>query len=216
MSQAIHDYSAFDQAYDYFNAELFAGKLPLCYITLQRKGKRNLGYYSPDRFVARSDGRLVSLLTKGQYTDEIALNPDNFTGRSDKDILATLVHEMAHLWQQKFGTPPRKAYHDRQWGAKMEAIGLMPSHTGEPGGKRTGQQMHHYIIPGGAFELACDRLLATGFCLAWQSRPCAEQGRVSRPSKVKYTCPTCEQNAWAKPDANLVCGECMERMIHQE
>jgi hypothetical protein len=29
----------------------------------------------------------------------------------------------------------------------MESIGLVPSNTGLPGGKRTGQQMTHYIMP---------------------------------------------------------------------
>jgi len=37
----------------------------------------------------------------------------------------------------------------------MESIGLMPSDTGEPGGKRTGQRMSDYPIEGGAFYLQC-------------------------------------------------------------
>ena len=28
--------------------------------------------------------------------------------------------------------------------------------------------------------------------------------------KTKYTCPTCGANAWAKPDAQLICGACYE------
>jgi hypothetical protein len=40
----------------------------------------------------------------------------------------------------------RGGYHDRVWGAKMEEVGLMPSNTGLPGGKKNGQQMTHYII----------------------------------------------------------------------
>jgi hypothetical protein len=32
---------------------------------------------------------------------------------------------------------------------------------------------------------------------------------------VKYTCPTCGQNAWAKPEASLVCGDCQEEMEAQ-
>jgi hypothetical protein len=31
-------------------------------------------------------------------------------------------------------------------------------------------------------------------------------------SKTKYSCPSCNQNAWAKPDSALVCGQCMEPM----
>jgi len=34
----------------------------------------------------------------------------------------------------------------------MIQVGLMPSDTGEAGGKRTGQSITHYIIPGGKFE----------------------------------------------------------------
>jgi hypothetical protein len=29
-------------------------------------------------------------------------------------------------------------------------------------------------------------------------------------SKTKYACPGCGQNAWARPDAQLICGECYE------
>jgi hypothetical protein len=38
--------------------------------------------------------------------------------------------------------------------AWMERIGLMPSATGAPGGRRTGQRMTHYIIRGGLFDRA--------------------------------------------------------------
>jgi hypothetical protein len=32
--------------------------------------------------------------------------------------------------------------------------------------------------------------------------------REKKASKTKFTCPECGQNAWAKPDALLICGEC--------
>ena len=102
---------------------------------------------------------------------ELALNPDVFTGRSDELILSTLVHEMAHGWQQTHGTPPRRCYHDKEWAAKMKEIGLQPSTTGEPGGKETGQSVTHYLIPGGPFTRAYAKLAATGFQLNWQSVP---------------------------------------------
>ena len=34
----------------------------------------------------------------------------------------------------------------------MGAIGLIPSDTGAPGGKQTGQKVSHYIAGGGRFE----------------------------------------------------------------
>ena len=41
----------------------------------------------------------------------------------------------------------------------MEAIGLMPSNTGQAGGRKVGEQMTHYIIEGGLFARACAQLL---------------------------------------------------------
>ena len=38
----------------------------------------------------------------------------------------------------------------------------------------------------------------------------SEQGRAKKSSKTKFTCPDCGQNAWAKPDALLICGECFD------
>jgi hypothetical protein len=196
----LTEYQGFQEAYDFFNRELFGGSLPQVLVTLQRQAN-SPGYFSPERFSGRIDEAVVH---------ELALNPDNFIGRSDELILSTLVHEMCHVWQQTHGKPPRRNYHDRQWAAKMREIGLQPSHTGEEGGKETGQSMSHYILPDGRYAEAFAKLAAQGFQLHWQSVPASEQGRAKRPSKVKYTCPECGQNAWAKPGALLLCGECYD------
>ncbi|EPZ1174197.1 SprT-like domain-containing protein, partial [Escherichia coli] len=88
------------------------------------------------------------------------------------DTLSTLVHEMVHVWQHY--TPGikkcRGGYHDRVWGEKMEQIGLMPSNTGLPGGRKTGQQMTHYIIRGGRFQTAVYDLLKSGFSISWYDK----------------------------------------------
>jgi predicted SprT family Zn-dependent metalloprotease len=193
------EYGAFQTAYDFFNAELFSGTLPAVLITLQRHSK-SYGFLAPEKFIGRSEQAA---------THELALNPDHF-GRTDEAILSTLVHEMCHVWQQTHGTPPRKSYHDRQWAAKMIEIGLQPSSTGAPGGKTTGQKVSHYVIEGGAFARSFAGLKATGFELRWQSRADGQERQKKASSKTKYTCPSCEQNAWAKPDASLICGVCYD------
>jgi hypothetical protein len=193
-------YRAFQEAYDFFNAELFAGSLPHVLVTLQRHANA-LGYFSPDRFTAR---------TEKAAAHELAMNPDSFTGRTDEEILSTLAHEMAHVWQQSHGTPPRRSYHDQQWAAKMKEIGLRPSDTGQVGGKETGQSVSHYIIPGGAYAKAYAKLQARGLQLHWQSAPAGRQAKAKKASKTKFTCPDCGQNAWAKPDALLGCYACYE------
>jgi len=230
------EYAAFQVAYDSYNAALFAGQLPQCLITLQRK-RGAAGYFWLSQFKARSGD---------QQTDEIALNPETFNETTEY-ILSTLVHEMAHLWQAHFGKPSRSGYHNREWAAKMIAISLIPSDTGQPGGKQTGQNMSDYPDPAGAFAAHTARLIAAGFVISWQATPAArrpakppadtpgvggwelgieEQHSGPQPlspnsqlpepnpkNKIKYSCSTCGQNAWAKPNARLICGDCEQSMI---
>ena len=217
MTRPTEEYGSFDRAYDYFNDALFGGDLPHCMITLQRKRFAG-GYFWPNKFIARSG--------EGS-TDEIALNPDSFGDFDDRFILSILVHEMAHLWQQHFGKPSRNGYHNQQWAAKMCEIGLLPVSFDNPG-KQTGQKVSHEIVPFGAFDDACTLLLDGGFALHWQSKPAQDavrggggssddeaKAKAKRSSKTKYTCPQCSANAWAKPDSNLVCGDCMQIMEAQ-
>lgn len=192
------EYGAFQQAYDFFNANLFGGSLPDVLVTLQRHANTN-GYFSPERFTGRKAAAAVH---------ELAMNPDNFTERDDEAILSTLAHEMVHVWQQTHGTPPRRSYHDRQWAAKMKEIGLQPTTTGEPGGKEVGQRVTHYVIPDGPYARVYAKLKEQGFELRWQSAPAGQQAKAKKASKTKFTCPCCGQNAWAKPEASLVCGVC--------
>lgn len=133
-------YEELQVTYDHFNEALFDGSLPPCLITLQRK-KKTYGYFSAERFVHAN----------GTRTDEIAMNPAYFAVYPPEEIMQTLVHEMAHLWQYHFGKPGRRGYHNKEWADKMESIGLMPSSTGKPGGARTGDSMADYAIEGGQF-----------------------------------------------------------------
>jgi len=200
-------YTSLEAAYDYFNRELFGGTLPHCLITMQRH-QGAYGYFSGDRF--------ASLDNPKEVTDEIALNPATFATRTPTRILSTLVHEMVHLWQHHFGKPSRAAYHNKEWAAKMREVGLIPSDTGEPGGKETGQKVTHYLEEGGRFAKACSVYLAAGDAILYRDRAGDEQAVKTRKkkaaSKTKYACPVCDLNAWAKPHVNLWCGDCQEPM----
>lgn len=197
-------YQTLNKAYDYFNLVLFEGKLPGCLITMQRKG-RSLGYFCPERFQTRKENE--------HYVHEIALNPAHFISRSDEDILSTLVHEMAHLWQQEKGTAPNRPYHNREWSEKMEDLGLIPSNTGEEGGRKTGQSMSHYIDESGRFAGYVKSFLEENQAISYQDRPILKANKAKSKNKIKYTCPKCSLNAWGKPNANLICGDDSEQMV---
>lgn len=200
-------YGHFVAAYAFFNARLFAGSLPGCLITMQRKtGAR--GFFHGDRFGTRD---------KAEVADEIALNPATFALRDDKAILSTLVHEMTHLWQHHHGKPSIGGYHNRDWAAKMQNIGLVPSDTGMPGGRQTGRRMTHYIQAGGPFDLACEELLRSGILVAYVQQGDDEKAEAVRAkkaaSKTRYTCPGCGLNVWAKPAARVSCDDCRQPLL---
>jgi predicted SprT family Zn-dependent metalloprotease len=186
-------YDGLDSAYAYFNEALFGGRLPQCLITV-RSHHGAYGYFSSERFGSAD----------GEIRDEIALNMKHFKERTPKQTLATLVHEMKHLEQHHFGKPSRNGYHNREWADLMEQVGLMPSSTGEPGGKRTGQRVSHYVVDGGPFDLAFS---AREFTIPYFDRQ-GETETARKKRKVTYTCPECESKATGKPDLHLHCGDC--------
>jgi hypothetical protein len=97
-------------------------------------------------------------------------------------LSAPLVHEMAHVWQHAHGKRTRNGYHNKEWAAKMDELGQLPSDTGQPGGKRTGQKCSHYIAKVGPFAIACAELLKTGLHVALAVRAQATGGREEWPA----------------------------------
>jgi hypothetical protein len=196
------EYNGLQAAFDHLNRELFGGALPNVLIVLQRHA-HSRGHFSASKYASRGG--------PGKQ-HELALNPDHFVERTDEEIVSTLVHEMVHLWQHRFGRPAKRAYHNREWAAKMKAIGLYPSKTGAPGRKETGAQCSHYILRPGPFEQSYERLAATGWKLNLESafRP-GPSG--TDKSKTKFMCPRCGCNAWGKPDLLIACIPCSAQMV---
>ena len=192
----LDQYTALSLAFDHFNRHLFDGALPPLMITLTRKANSR-GYYVAAKYEARDHTGT---------TAELALNPDTFRGQTDKQVLSTLAREMVSHWQAANGTAPRKAYKDRPWAEKMQAIGLQPTADGTPTGAQTGQNVQHFIIEGGLFDAACDLFLSEiGQAIGWQSVATPE---ARKSSKHKFTCPACGVNCWGAPTIRVACMAC--------
>lgn len=204
VSPSVQIYGELDQAYNFFNREIFDGRLPACMFILDR-AKRRYGHFMPEGYELRPKDELED----SQWVDEIGLNAEAMRGRPDFETLSTLVHEQAHLWQKHFGSKfPKRPYHNKEWAGKMEEIGLMPSSTGMPDGKKTGRLVSHYIIAGGVFSRTCQALLDTGFRLSWQSLPIPRTAASESGKMYKYECPECEQKVRGKKGGHVLCGDC--------
>lgn len=154
----VRDYVTLSDCYDLFNIRLFDGKLRGCVLTFEDRGQ-HCGYFRQGGFIGR-DGE--------ERRDEICLNPRHFLANTgDLELLQTLVHEQVHQWQAQFGDASRRTYHNREWAEKMLSVGLVPSHTGRPGGRMTGQQMADYPAEEGEFIQLAREILTRHQLITW-------------------------------------------------
>jgi predicted SprT family Zn-dependent metalloprotease len=203
---STEQYAAFEVIFNHFNAELFEGRLSPVMLAFSKKQK-SLGYYKHERWRRPGEER--------GRVGEIALTPEHLAD-DERDVASTVVHEMVHLWQFTYGKASRRGYHNAEWAAKMEALGLVPSNTGEPGGKRTGQGMTHYIVEGGPFTMAYEKLgrdvllpfIAGSAVLKDKPEP-----KPADPSKTKFTCPVCGDSARGKVTLQIDCHKCAVPMV---
>jgi len=203
----VQQFGALQLAFDHFNRTLFDGHLPACILNLSRK-RGSGGFFTAEEWE-----------NEGQVVHEISLNPTSLTPPIIS-VMATLVHEMVHLWQEEYGDPGRRGYHNVEWADKMEEVGLIPSATGGPGGKRIGDRMTHYVDPDGPFKRAFEGIPEPAL-LPWRNaiktgndaQNGGESGGGGRKSKVKYSCPSCPANVWGKPGLQIRCG-CGQSTAH--
>jgi predicted SprT family Zn-dependent metalloprotease len=151
-------YRELNEAYDFYNKELFEGSLPNCIITLARHEKY-MGYFRPKTFVHVQNNEL--------FKHEIMMNMTYLAVRKIEESLSTLVHEMVHLKTFIDGTYGRGKYHNKTWANLMKSFGLQPSTTGRAGGKETGQAVSHYIIPEGIFSKKTQVLIEKGYLIPY-------------------------------------------------
>src|ERR1700722_3848582 len=216
-------------AYDYFNKHFFENRLPGCLITFQRQ-RNTYGFHAHGRFEETGDC---------SKADEIALNPSHFAKMGVREALSVLVHEMAHQYQWHFGKPGQAGYHNKAWARMMIEIGLVPTDTGEPGGKATGRRRANFIRADGPFDRLCSGLLSSGFVIPYVETDLSQQfaptlspndpqaqefiellkqkaeelRKKKAASKSRYTCPNCHPliHVWGKPRLHILCGECSAR-----
>ena len=211
-----HLYSELLAGWFHLNKHLFGDRLRPCIITL-RCGRHAAGYYAQQRFQTR-DGTII--------VDEIALNPEIFHAQSVTDVFSTVAHEAVHALQFQYGHPSDGGYHNKEWADWMELIGLIPSHTGKEGGRKTGVRMSHYIQPDGPFARACADLIAQGIGISFVDRwaamtkadpevdPGQDKRQARRKSKIAskslFRCPNpeCGQSAWGRSHLKIDCRLC--------
>lgn len=208
------------KAFQHFNKTLFGGRLPDCNLIISRKRGAHGYFWSDQRCSIDAEGKTDAKVRR----HEIAMNPESFAGRSNMEVFSTLVHEMTHLEQQVEGKPGNNGYHNKEWVGLMQRVGLEPyaidAHRAPevvdgklvvPAKmKNVGTKVTHMIDPEGKFAASCEKFMAKDMVIVWAAKapPLTERARAKTASKTKFECDGCGQLAWAKPTANLSCGDC--------
>lgn len=220
--QTTEQYTSIETIYDYYNKHLFDGKLSGCMLSFTRR-KNTAGYFSPNSWTKRSSKTNVH---------EIAINPET-TDLKDHEFHQTLVHEMVHQWQEEFGTPSRKCYHNKEWAAKMVEVGLMPYNVNEPD-KMTGQSVSDRLMEGEKLFYLIQQLEKDNFFVPLEPKrytyrpilPVADgvgeneteeqqEDTSKNGKKFKFTC-SCKTNLWGKYDLDVTCNSCNTVFLRQE
>ena len=97
--------------FDIFNEAFFDGKLPTCFLQIDRERISCLGHYRPGKNGVGAE-------------HEINLNSRHLNGRLKFEVLGTLLHEMAHEWEALFGKPGHRNYHTKKFTNKCSEMGI--------------------------------------------------------------------------------------------
>jgi hypothetical protein len=199
----------FQGLFDYLNDNLFDGQLRDCMLMFSRNANVIGGYFSPDKWYNEETGQSIH---------EIGLNANILTEQGFIDIVDTITHEMIHLEQWLNGTPGRMGYHNKEFMARCDQLGL------DTAGK--GQTVSTRVRSGGDVERVALEM-PDSLLFDWMANPLdipGAQGQAPEPGtpppkpkksgkRSVYQCPQCGMKLWGKGGLTVLCGECDRRLV---
>lgn len=211
MSRAV---SQLEHIYNSLNADFFDGELPVPIITVQSK---------PGTYGHCTTSKVWQGKDTGAYELNIAAEVLNFP---IEETLDTMLHEMCHLCCRESGIKEVSRggkYHNGKFKAVAEAHGLTCIPCGQYGWNTTpGDNLVEYALNKGWNEIELGRntlppAMRTGSVGTAQTNGAGRGNGGRRPSSTrKLVCPKCGQSVRATRAVNILCGDCMERMVTSE
>jgi hypothetical protein len=172
-------WNGYTAAFNYFNKELFEGKLPICVLTLNAKGA-STGFF-----------KSVNWKKGEQDYHEICLNPV-LLNRTDDLVFQTLARLMVFLWQHTYGAPNSPGYCDSEYTKKMREIGL-------PCESEYGLNLRFGVDPKGKYASIRPEAMNNFFPLQNLEIP------PPKKTRIQHSCPKCGSKAMGAPGTRLIC-----------
>lgn len=197
-----NDIKTLENAFDILNRQFYNGELPKPVIQFYADTKEKAyGWITRDD-VWSANG------TKAKEINICA----NFARRNMYNIYATLLHEMAHLYNLEHGiqdTTSNNYYHNKRFKETAEAHGLVIERDKKYGWSVTSLNDEARTV--------VDNLLNnTKLDMSYTLPPKGKKTKKKQNS-FKHVCPTCGAIARTSKDGmHLICGDCMEPMVQED
>lgn len=193
------------------NTDWFGGELEEPIITIQST-PRAYGHVSVAKTWKRKD----------DWRHELNIGAETLD-RPIEHVVATMVHEMVHLYNIAHDIQDCSrggAYHNRKFRDEAERRGLVIGHHPTYGWTVTepGDELLEYIIGQGWTDISINRdgswrPTASGGSKAGEGGAMDGGEKPKRSSTRKLVCPCCGQSVRATREVNILCGDCMEKMV---
>lgn len=194
------------------NRDFFNGEIEEPIITIQST-PRTYGHVTVGRTWKR----------KNDWRHELNLGAETLE-RPIEAVTATMVHEMVHLYNIAHNVQDCSrggSYHNKKFRDEAERRGLVISHHEKYGWTITepSERLIDYIITQGWTEIAMNRgggwtpPPSTGGKAGAGGTEAGTEDKPRKSSTRKYVCPKCGQSIRATKAVNVICGDCMEKMV---
>jgi hypothetical protein len=185
-----------EKAFDFFNKEFYEDKLIKPIILVQSAKKRNsLGTCSCGPIWENKDDK-----TKNNY--EITISAE-FLNRTLDEILATLLHEMVHLYcsqNEIKDTSNNCVYHNKKFKEEAEKRGLIINHEKTIGWSVT--KLNEATID------LIKKCSINDKVFDYYRNSCLGPAKKLSKPMFKYSCPECGLKISHYKEVKLICGNC--------
>lgn len=208
MSRTV---SQLEHMYNAINTDFFQSALPVPVITVQSK-PGSFGHSSVAKVWKRSEDHAYEL----NIAAEVLTYPI-------EETIDTLIHEMVHIYCRENGIKEvsrNGSYHNKKFKEIAEAHGLTCFDAGKYGwNTKAGDNLIEYALSKGWSEF---EIVRSSLSPLW-APPSSSTGASPAPSPVpsgkrpsstrKLVCPCCKQSVRATKKVNIICGDCMQKMV---
>ncbi|MDY3281293.1 SprT-like domain-containing protein [Dysosmobacter sp.] len=194
------------------NQEFFSGELEEPIITIQSTPGA-YGHVTVRKAWKRKDS----------WRHELNIGAETLD-RPIEDVAATMLHEMVHLYNLAHEVQDCSrggSYHNRRFRDEAERRGLVIGHHEKYGWTITNpsDKLLEFIIEQGWTEISINRggnwtpPPSTGAKNGNGGTPTGTNEKPKKSSTRKLICPKCKCSVRATKTVNILCGDCMEKMI---